>query len=115
LLQPIKDALGLKTPGIYSISCESGKVYIGQTGHSIKIRIKQHHQHHELYHPDKSAVAEHTTSLGHCIQFNDACIVAKKPRHMKHIIKEAIKMELHPDNMDREKHSSMSKSWKPHF
>jgi hypothetical protein len=28
----IKDALGLRTPGIYSIPCECGRVYIGQSG-----------------------------------------------------------------------------------
>jgi hypothetical protein len=31
-LQPMKDDLGLKTPGVYSIPCECGQVYIGQTG-----------------------------------------------------------------------------------
>jgi hypothetical protein len=29
-LPPVKDELGLKTPGIYRIPCECGKVYIGQ-------------------------------------------------------------------------------------
>jgi hypothetical protein len=32
-LQPIKDDLALKMPGIYKIPCECGKVYIGQSGH----------------------------------------------------------------------------------
>jgi hypothetical protein len=31
-LPPVKDALGLRTPGIYSIPCECGRVYIGQSG-----------------------------------------------------------------------------------
>jgi hypothetical protein len=31
-LPPVKEALGLKTSGIYSIPCECGKVYIGQSG-----------------------------------------------------------------------------------
>ena len=30
-LTPIKDALELRTPGIYSIPCECGSVYIGQS------------------------------------------------------------------------------------
>jgi hypothetical protein len=29
-LPQVKDAIGLKTPGIYKIPCECGKVYIGQ-------------------------------------------------------------------------------------
>jgi hypothetical protein len=39
-LPPVKDALGLKMPVVYSIPCECGKVYIGQSGQSTKIRIK---------------------------------------------------------------------------
>jgi hypothetical protein len=31
-LPPVKEPLGLRTPGIYSIPCECGKVYIGQSG-----------------------------------------------------------------------------------
>ena len=38
-LPQVKDAVGLKTPGIYSIPCECGKVYIGQSGRSIHLRI----------------------------------------------------------------------------
>jgi len=34
-LPPDKDALGLSTPGNYSIPCEFGRVYIGQSGQSI--------------------------------------------------------------------------------
>jgi hypothetical protein len=42
-LRPMKDDLGLKTPGVYSILCECGQVYIGQTGRSIDTTIKEHH------------------------------------------------------------------------
>jgi hypothetical protein len=30
LLRPVKDHLGLRTPGVYRIPCECGRVYIGQ-------------------------------------------------------------------------------------
>jgi hypothetical protein len=43
-LPPVKDALGLRTPGIYSILCDCGKVYIGQSGRSIQLRIKEHNR-----------------------------------------------------------------------
>jgi hypothetical protein len=29
---PVKDSLGLRTPGVYGIPCECGRVYIGQSG-----------------------------------------------------------------------------------
>jgi hypothetical protein len=38
-LPPVKDASGLRMPGVYSIPCECGKVYIGQSGRSVQIRI----------------------------------------------------------------------------
>ena len=59
-LQPTKDGPGLRTPGIYKIPCECGKMYIGQTGRSIQLRIKEHERHIRLVQPDKSAVAEHS-------------------------------------------------------
>jgi hypothetical protein len=65
-LWPIKDDLTLKIPGVYSIPCECGKVYTGQTGYSIEMRVKEHHWHICLYHPDMFAVAEHSTNLAHC-------------------------------------------------
>jgi hypothetical protein len=56
---PVRDSLGLKTPGVYSIPCKCGRVYIGQSGPSIQLRIKEHDRHIRLAQPDKSAVAEH--------------------------------------------------------
>jgi len=44
-LPPVKDALGLRTPRIYSIPCESGGVYIGQSGRSVQLSIKEHNRH----------------------------------------------------------------------
>jgi len=44
-LPPVKDALGLRTPGIYSIPCECGRVYIGQSALSVQLHIKEHNRH----------------------------------------------------------------------
>jgi hypothetical protein len=40
LFCPVKDHLGLRTPGVYRIPCECDRVYIGQTGRSVDIRLK---------------------------------------------------------------------------
>ena len=53
---PVKDAVGLRTSGVYSIPCECGRVYIGQSGQSIQLRIKEHDRHIRLEQPDKSAL-----------------------------------------------------------
>lgn len=45
MLRPVKDDLGLKVPGIYSIPCKHGKMYIGQTGQFTETRCKEHNRH----------------------------------------------------------------------
>ena len=64
----VKDALGLRTPGVYSIPCECGRVYIGQSSRSIQIRVKMHNRHIRLAQPDKSVVAEHSINHDHIIK-----------------------------------------------
>jgi hypothetical protein len=39
-VEPVKDVVRLQTPGTHSISCECGKVYIGQTGGLYKSGLK---------------------------------------------------------------------------
>jgi hypothetical protein len=106
-LSSVKDALGLETLGIYSFPCENDKVYTGCTRHSIKTRIVEHHWHFLFYHPDESAMAEHCINFGHHMQFNDTSILAKKSRHMEGIIRVAIEIELHLDNVNREERFSL--------
>jgi hypothetical protein len=48
------------------VPCKCGQVYIGQICRSIETRV-EHQRHIHLQHPDKSAVAEHSISLDHCI------------------------------------------------
>jgi hypothetical protein len=40
-------------------------VYIGQTGRSVDVRLKEYQRHIRLEHLDKSAVAEHSINQGH--------------------------------------------------
>jgi hypothetical protein len=102
-----------KTPGVYSMPCKCGEFYIGQTGHSIKTRVKEHQRHTRLQHPDKSTVAKHSINLGHRIQLQDTTILSTKYRYMDWMIKDATEIELHLNNMNREDGLHLSRSWKP--
>jgi len=102
LFRPVKDDLGLRTPEVYGIPCECGQVYIGQTGRSIEIRIKEHHRHILLGHPDKSAAAEHKSNHNHPIEFQVTRILSTVPGYMDRLIRGAVALELHLNNMNRE-------------
>jgi hypothetical protein len=76
---PMKDTLGLRTPGVYSIPCERGRVYIGQSGQSIQLQIKDHDRHIRLAQTDKSAVAEHSINHELIIKLHDTKLSLLKP------------------------------------
>jgi hypothetical protein len=84
------------------------QVYIGQTGCSTDTMLKEHQWHICQEHPDKSAMAEHSINLGH-----HTAILSTKSRCLDHIIREASEIEHHPNSMNREDGSCLSKSWKP--
>jgi hypothetical protein len=68
----------------------------------VDARLKEHQRHIRLEHPDVSAVAEHSVDLGHHIQFHNASVLATTTQYMDRIVREAIEIELHHNNMDRE-------------
>jgi hypothetical protein len=96
LLRPVKGHQG------FTGSSVSAAAFIGQTGRSVDIRLKEHQRHIRLEHPDRSAVAEHSIDQGQRFQFHSSSILYTKTRCMNRIVRDAIEIELHPYNINRE-------------
>jgi plasmid rolling circle replication initiator protein Rep len=75
--------------------------------------VKEHNWYICLYCLKKFVVVKYSINLDHKIQLKNTSILAKKSRQMDQIMREAVVIELNPNNMNREDGFSLSWAWKP--
>jgi len=109
-LRPIKDDLGLRTSGMYCFPCECGEVYGGQTSRMIEIRCQKPRR--DLWHgaSEKSALAEQINTR-HEFQLEITHRLNRTATYMEHLVKEAVEMQLHLKNCNRQAGFTLSLAW----
>jgi hypothetical protein len=75
---------------------------VGQTGRTIEARLREHRRHVHLNQPERSAVAEHSLTTYHRIDFDGTSKLRTATRYMDRLVREAIEIRLHPDNFNRD-------------
>jgi hypothetical protein len=113
-MRSIKDKLDpQKCKGIYKIECSCGKCYIGKTGCSFQIRIKEHGANIKNECIRTSALAEHSLKTKHHVRLEETKILAKEDHLFKCCIREAIEIQRNPSNLNRDNGLELNEIWLP--
>ena len=70
-------------------------LYIGETGRNLSLRLKEHKTNCEKAELEKSAVAKHSWTNDHRIQWNEASILATESHKFSRKMRESIEIEKH--------------------
>ena len=78
---------------VYRYECQCKKVYVGETGRSIKAREVEHKRAIRNMDENHSGVSKHVLETGHCIARDEVKILAFESDWQKRKIKEGIFIE----------------------
>ena len=88
----------------YQIPCsDCPKVYIGQSGRTLKHRVSEHRRALQSGDVAASALAEHTWSTGHHVDLSKAEVVDAQPFVTIRCLLESWHIQRHPQTFNRKK------------
>ena len=85
---------------VYKVIFSCDKCYIIKIGRSFQVRIKEHGPDIKNVHTFTFALAEHLNTTKHQVCLEDTKILAKEDHFYKRIIREAIEIIEHPNNLN---------------
>ena len=96
--------LDQRTGVVYQIPCsECPKVYIGQSGRTLKQRLSEHRQALQKGDTAASALAEHVWSTGHQVNLSKAEVIDSHPFVTTRCLLESWHIQRHSNTLNREK------------
>ena len=113
MIRNVKGREKLETEGVYQLECGTcHQTYVGETGRTIRTRVKEHSAAIRLGHADKSAVAEHAAQ-GHTMDIGNPKILAREKHFKTRIFREALEIKKHKNNFNRDSGQRISDAWLP--
>ena len=70
---------------VFQVDCSCGNPYIGETGRTLEVRLKDHRRVQQ----STNGIAVHVKETGHDIQWNSAQVLEREPMWWKRRYKEA--------------------------
>ena len=113
MLRSAKDGAGLRVPGVCRIPRDCGNVYLGHSGRTVDDRCKEHKRFIRQHQPEKSAVADHSISTGHCFDFCGTSLLDRTSWYFVGLVKEAVEIRLTENNCNTDAGFILSHAWSP--
>ena len=89
---------------VYQIPCsECPKVYVGQSGRTLKHRLSEHRRALQKWDVAVSALAEHVWSTGHQVNLSEAEVIDSHPFATTWCLLESWHIQRHRNTLNREK------------
>jgi len=113
-LRCVKDPIDPKdSKGVYLVRCSCGISYIGKICRSIKQRTIEHATYIRHNRSRSSALAKHAENLKHHVFIEESKVIARVDHSHHRKFREAIEIERHARNLNRDDGWKLSKNWIP--
>ena len=95
---------------VYRLPCESGRVYVVETGRTLKQRITEHKR--EVKNIDlNNGKADHVAKTKHQIRWDEAEIICREVQWTKQKVKESLAIKRHIDNLNLDTETAIDTNW----